>query len=382
MSKQHTAASAVLVTLALVGVGLATPVSSEAVLANRGAVRGSGTTTLLPPIVHQGTRTAHAGRAKLAGTVKFSPARQGRRVVIQRRLGGRSWQKVAVKRQNRTGVVQFTAAAGRAGRPFTYRGVADRYRGLAKVPATPMSAAVWQEKFSDQFTGTSLDLSKWDYRALGLPTDHRTRSISAKEAVRVRDGSVRLLVKQRPGSPGKFLNGHIGTHGKFSFTHGVAAARMKLQRGQGQHGAFWLQPNEARRIAGDARNSGAEIDVVEYFGAGHQNGALGSFVYNYGVLNGDGAVIRSGSVFPKATAMLDKGDDWWKSYHVFSVEWTPKSYIFRVDGREHWRTRTGVSGVDEFLILSLLTSDYEIPRLDRSRLPSKMNVDWVRVWQK
>ncbi|MGI8901902.1 MAG: hypothetical protein ACR2HA_13445, partial [Nocardioides sp.] len=75
-------------------------------------------------------------------------------------------------------------------------------------------------------------------------------------------------------------------------------------------------------------------------------------------------------------------DDWWKSYHVFSVEWTPRSYIFRVDGREHWRTRAGVSGVDEFLILSLLTSDYEIPRLDRSRLPSKMNVDWVRVWQK
>ncbi|MGI8901271.1 MAG: glycoside hydrolase family 16 protein [Nocardioides sp.] len=382
MLKQRTGAAAALVALALVVLGLETQVPSEAVLAGRGDVRASGVTALLPPIVQQGRDTAYAGKAKLAGTVKFSPARQGRRVLIQRRLGGRPWQKVAVERQNRTGVVKFTGAAGRAGRPYTYQGVAVRYRGQAAVPAAPMSSAVWQQKFSDQFAGTSLDHRKWDYRALGLPTDHRTRSVSAKEAVMVRDGSVRLLVKQRPGSPGKFLNGHIGTHGKFSFTHGVAAARMKLQRGQGQHGAFWLQPNEARRIAGDPRNSGAEIDVVEYFGDGHQNGALGSFVYNYGVVNEDGSPVRTGAVWPRATAMLDDKDDWWKSYHVFSVEWTPRSYIFRVDGREHWRTRMGVSGVDEFLILSLLTSDYEIPRLDRSRLPSKMNVDWVRVWQK
>jgi hypothetical protein len=31
---------------------------------------------------------------------------------------------------------------------------------------------------------------------------------------------------------------------------------------------------------------------------------------------------------------------------------------------------------------ALLTSDYELPRLDRSKLPSRAYVDWVRVWQR
>ena len=34
----------------------------------------------------------------------------------------------------------------------------------------------------------------------------------------------------------------------------------------------------------------------------------------------------------------------------------------------------------EFLILSLLSSDYELPRFD-GELPETMEVDWVRVWE-
>ena len=34
--------------------------------------------------------------------------------------------------------------------------------------------------------------------------------------------------------------------------------------------------------------------------------------------------------------MLPRGDAWWKRYHVFTLEWTPRSYTFSVDGRVHW----------------------------------------------
>ena len=33
------------------------------------------------------------------------------------------------------------------------------------------------------------------------------------------------------------------------------------------------------------------------------------------------------------------------------------------------------------LVLSLLSSDWELPDLDKSKLPADMKVDWVRVWQ-
>jgi hypothetical protein len=56
-------------------------------------------------------------------------------------------------------------------------------------------------------------------------------------------------------------------------------------------------------------------------------------------------------------------------------------YIYRVDGREIFRNTQGVSGVEEFLLLSLSTKDWELSELDPSLLPSTMQVDWVRVWQ-
>ena len=65
-----------------------------------------------------------------------------------------------------------------------------------------------------------------------------------------------------------------------------------------------------------------------------------------------------------------------------SVEWTPERYIFRIDGRETFRTSKGVSGRPEFLILSLLSSDYELSKLKgEANLPQAMSVDWIRFWQ-
>jgi beta-glucanase (GH16 family) len=380
MSKRHTRATAALATLATVALGFTTNLPSQAVA--RAAAPATGTTSLMPPLVQPGVRPAQARAASVVGVVRFSPAKRGRQVVIQRRLPGGIWRTVTVKRQSAAGTVTFVAASARGYDAYAYRGVARRAPGLPTVRASGVSTASWRLRFSDEFGGTSLDLSRWSYRALGQTTTRRTRSVSAKDAVVVRDGILRLLVKKSPAGPNRFLNGHIATQGKFSFTRGVAAARIRFERGKGQHGAFWMQPTVARKVPGDPRASGAEVDVAEYFGAGYRNGGLGSFLYNYGILDDEGKPRRMGAVFPQATAMLPGRDDWWKSYHVFSVEWTPTSYIFRVDGRRHWRTSAGVSGVSEFLILSLLTSDYELPRLSRNSLPSRMYVDWARVWQR
>ena len=50
---------------------------------------------------------------------------------------------------------------------------------------------------------------------------------------------------------------------------------------------------------------------------------------------------------------------------MFSVEWTPREYVFRIDGQETTRITSGVSDVHEFLILSMLSNDFE---LDLGRL--------------
>jgi beta-glucanase (GH16 family) len=248
------------------------------------------------------------------------------------------------------------------------------------VTSSPTSTDAWSSKFRDEFDGRALHTDRWNYRQLGIlsPESSRTYAQSSEDAVRVADGSLRLMVKQNPERSGYYLNGHIGTQDTFSFRYGVAAARVKFQEPRGQHGAFWIQTPTGTVEPGNPEVSGAEIDVAEFFGKGYPKGGLAHFSYHY---NADEEWERVGDVMPSANKALVGDDAWWKNYHVFSVEWTPGQYIFRIDGVETYRSTRGVSGRSEYLILSLLTSDWELPKLDENKLPSTMHVDWVRVWQ-
>ncbi len=58
------------------------------------------------------------------------------------------------------------------------------------------------------------------------------------------------------------------------------------------------------------------------------------------------------------------GNDRAGKYHVFSLEGTPRQYVFRIDGKETCRSKKGVSGRHQFVILSLQSNSYEIPLLD------------------
>ncbi len=154
------------------------------------------------------------------------------------------------------------------------------------------------------------------------------------------------------------LNGHISTQDQHAFRYGFAAARIKFQLRRGQHGAFWMQPQTSVKAPGNPRLTGAEIDVTEWFGNGHPSGGLTNYAYYPG---SDGETVKVGSwIKDPARFLSNPADGWGKQFHVFSVEWTPHRYIFRIDGRETFRTTEGVSGQPEYLILSLLSSDYEL----------------------
>ena len=171
------------------------------------------------------------------------------------------------------------------------------------------------------------------------------------------------------------LNGHIGTDGGlFDFKYGVAAARIKMQKRQGQHASFWMQPVGENQPGSD----GHEIDIIEYFGDKHPQGGLTSFIHWY---KGN-RLIKTGSWIKNSESFLkNKKDGWSKNYHVFSVQWTPRAIIFRIDGKETWRTSARVSRAQQYLILSLLASDYEALEITDKQLPQHMYVDWVRVWE-
>ena len=98
--------------------------------------------------------------------------------------------------------------------------------------------------------------------------------------------------------------------------------------------------------------------------------------------NSQGTVVKTGAQVPQTGLMRDGKAELYEEYHVYSVEWTSSQYIFRLDGREFLRVKKDVSKAPEYLILSMLTSDWEMPALYKpgNTLNDTAKVDWVRVW--
>ena len=343
---------------------------------------------VLPQIVQQGKRTASADSAKGAVTATIKPVKVGRKVVLEQ-LNGSSWKKVGTAKQEKSGRAYFSAVVSKGGAALTYRVTAQKFKGLKKVSSTSADTTQWlTPTFTDEFSGSTLS-PVWNMRGQKYePQSKRKCSKGDPKAVKVGSGALRLSVIKDKSAKGKCtatsrkkkekisyrLNGHVGTEGGFDFRYGVAAARIKMQKAQGQHASFWSQPNGGNGPGSD----GHEIDIIEYFGDKHPQGGLTSFIHWYKGKK----LIKTGSWIKDSKSFLkNKKDGWSKNYHVFSVQWTPKTIIFRIDGKETWRTSARVSKARQYLILSLLASDYEALEMPDKKLPQHMYVDWVRVWE-
>jgi beta-glucanase (GH16 family) len=364
---------------------------------NARKAKSKATLVAMPQIVQQGSKPASAGSAKAALTAKIKPAKAGRPVALQVKKGSK-WKTVSKTKLTNKGLAEFGAPISKSGKALNYRVTSAAFKGAKAVTSKSVSTQRWMTaSFTDDFSGSALSAS-WNHRGPNYePASLRECSHGDPQAVQVTGGTARISVIKDPARAGEKcvakkdgkstgsyayrLNGHIGTEGSVSMKYGFAAARIKMHKLRGQHGGFWMQP--ATKVAGSfsPKSTGAEIDVIEYFGDNHPEGGLTSFIYSK---NSTGKDVKTGSWIKNSTAFLkNKKDGWSKNYHVFSVEWTPSTYIFRIDGKESWRTKVGVSGQEQFPILSLLSSDYEISQMKGgdAKLPQTMSVDWVRLWQ-
>ncbi|GAA1442903.1 hypothetical protein GCM10009641_58510 [Mycobacterium cookii] len=343
---------------------------------------------VLPQIVQQGKRTASPNSAKAGVTATIKPVKVGRKVVLEQ-FNGSSWKKVGTAKQEKSGRAHFSAAVSKGGAAVTYRVVAQKFKGLKKVASDGADTSQWLvPTFTDEFSGRTLN-PVWSMRGQDYePTSKRVCSKGDPKAVKVTGGALRLSVIKDSSKKGKCvaksrklkkriayrLNGHVGTKEGFSFRYGVAAARIKMHKSQGQHASFWSQPTNEN----GPHTDGHEIDVIEYFGDKHPQGGLTSFIHWY---KGN-KLIKTGSWIKDSKSFLkNKRDGWSKNYHVFSVKWDPNKIVFYIDGKETWRTSARVSKEQQYLILSLLASDYEALEMNDKKLPQHMYVDWVRVWE-
>ncbi|MBC7850783.1 MAG: glycoside hydrolase family 16 protein [Chitinophagaceae bacterium] len=218
--------------------------------------------------------------------------------------------------------------------------------------------------WSDEFDGTKLNSAKWKYRALGARGD----AFNEKSAISI-DGKGHLVIEARK-SDGKIIAGIVDTEGLFETTFGYFECRVKIPKLTGAWPSFWLQSSRNQDY-GEPATSGVEIDVFEYFH--HERKDSVSHTLHWG---GYGKTHKvAGPVFG---AMRKTADD----FHTFALEWTPDSYVTYVDGVKSYETRTNISKVPEFLVLSLEVNAIVAGPLDEARLPARYVIDYVRVYKK
>ncbi len=375
----------------------ASPVPAPATVARKAARPIS----IVPSAIDPGGTPRNANKAKWAVIVKYGAAKRGKTVKLQKKSGAR-WVTAAKGKIDSRGYAIFAVPPAKPSTPVTYRIYGP---GGASASA---STSLWgtSQDFTEQFSGTKLNLANWSHRGGDYePLSLRTCAKGSPKAVKVGGGTAKLSVlldKSRtdlckPRKPsnnqlfGKFryrLQANIGTDDKHSFLYGVAAARIKFQPLKGQHASFWLQPDNPD----DAVTTGQEVDIIEWFGRGVPNGGLTSFVYAPSRGGKKYGIGKKGWIVNPEQYLMNKSDQWYKNFHVFSVEWSPQAYVFRIDGKETGRIpasriTTGAGGTaktPEYPILSILASDYELGKLpdpEKKNLPQTMTVDWVKTWQ-
>lgn len=233
--------------------------------------------------------------------------------------------------------------------------------GLAASTACAAPAG-YKLVWSDEFEGHSLDTVKWEYRNLG----DRDGAQVSRDAVSL-DGKGHVVLTTFMRNALLHV-GMIGTQRTFQARYGYFEARIRFQKLQGHHGAFWLQSPQYGKYLDDPGRSGAEIDVIEYFGAGRSDGGAALNIYWNPYSKPDRRGMKLSVSRPH------------EEFHVYAVDWTPTGYQFFVDGKPVHFTREGLSHACQYMILSLLSSPWERRRLSIAALPDAMLVDYVRVY--
>lgn len=222
--------------------------------------------------------------------------------------------------------------------------------------------------FEDEFEGTALDRTKWAHCPEWKRQD--LNCFWDKDCATVNgDGVLTITSEYRDGN---YYMGAVRTKGLFSQAYGYFEVKCKLNTVPGYWTAFWLMGETVENEDGSGVD-GTEIDIMEsaYFGKGINH-----------ALHWDGYGAKHKSIGSQTqNSRVYDGE-----FHTFSLLWTEEEYIFYIDGEESWRTKAeeagGVCQAPLYMKFTAETGSWTASKLDTSKFPTSVYVDYVKVYEK
>lgn len=191
----------------------------------------------------------------------------------------------------------------------------------------------WTMVFNDEFSGTSLDTTKWnrfDYVKNWSVDWSRYQSRDESLVTVNGDGTVSLWGKygdytcqnDQTGANDTYACGGIFTKKTFNFQYGYVEVRAKFDCAQGAWPAIWMMP-----LVGPWPKTG-EIDIMEHlnwegiiYQTVHYTNAAGRAVSN-----------TTAGANGNSTAYFRTQEDK-TAFHTYGIEWTPEAVTFFMDGK-------------------------------------------------
>jgi uncharacterized protein (TIGR03437 family) len=244
--------------------------------------------------------------------------------------------------QDPTGVVLGSTGVGAIGTGPFYL-VLGQYEGL---PATVgpntciwqqvvVSASVtgWQLVWSDEFNGaagSAPNPKNWNYDLGAGGWDNGELETNTNSTDNVfEDGNGNLVIQAIRDSSGNYTSARLQTGNPkastrttdLSWQYGLIEARIKAPSFQGVWPAFWM---EGENLVFTGWPGCGEIDIMQNYGTFENNASM-----NNGEAQGPGYSEVGGIT---AAYPLPLGETVYNDYHVYSLEWSPNSLQWFVDG--------------------------------------------------
>lgn len=240
------------------------------------------------------------------------------------------------------------------------------------LPA-PSANAAYSLVWSDEFNGTSINTNNWTFEigtgSNGWGNNELQYYTNRPENARIENGNLVIEARQESYGGRNYTSARLKTQGKQTFKYGKIEARIKMPKGQGIWPAFWTLGSDITTV-GWPRSG--EIDIME-----HVNNENNTYGYIHWFNNGN---VSYGG----ASHTIDVTD-----YHVYSIEWTPSSIKWFVDGIQFREANianningTGAFHKEHFLLLNMaIGGNWPGSPNSSTAFPAKMYVDYVRVYQ-
>lgn len=257
----------------------------------------------------------------------------------------------------------------------------------------------WSLVWSDEFSGSEIDRSKWTFDIGNWLTDKDGNGVTpgwgnnekeyytdSDENAFINDGKLVIKAKKEKVTDQfgtyDYTSAKLKSKGLFSKKYGRYEIKAKLPVGKGLWPAIWMLPEDDKY--GTWAASG-EIDIVEGWGS-KPHTVAGTIHYGEGWPNNK----HTGKEFelPK-----NRGMDSW---HTYALEWEPGELRWYVDGelyqtQNNWYSKGKDNAAnfsypapfdqEFYLVMNLAVGGwFDGDPDENTKFPSQMEIDYVRVY--